>query len=310
MFEIHNDSLKYCFSPIICSKKLAQLTAMVTAISNGLQKLNEAKDAVELMKIELAKKTKELEKAAKEAEKLLAEISEKTAAAEKERAKVGVIVEAVRKKAAEIARVKAEAEGDLAAAKPALQAAVEALNSIQPKDIQSLKALKNPPDVVKRIFDCVLLLRHFPINRVSWQDIKGAKVIIGSYDEAVKMMGDMAFLQALVNFPKEAINDETVELLQPYFAAPDFNFESAKKASGSVAGLCNWAEAMCQYHNVAKVVEPKIVKLRESEEELRVANKERQAAEEELAVVQAKLDEMQQRFDAAIANKKVRLLLT
>jgi hypothetical protein len=35
--------------------------------------------------------------------------------------------------------------------------------------------------------------------------------------------------------------------------APDFNAESAFKASGSVAGLCNWAESMAKYHNVAKV---------------------------------------------------------
>jgi dynein heavy chain len=54
-----------------------------------------------------------------------------------------------------------DAERDLAAAKPALDAALAALNSISPKDITSLKALKNPPDVVKRIFDCVLLLRHW-----------------------------------------------------------------------------------------------------------------------------------------------------
>lgn len=54
-----------------------------------------------------------------------------------------------------------DAERDLAAAKPALDAALTALNSIQPKDITSLKALKNPPDVIKRIFDCVLLLRHW-----------------------------------------------------------------------------------------------------------------------------------------------------
>jgi len=46
----------------------------------------------------------------------------------------------------------------------------------------------------------------------------------------------MGFLTSLLNFAKEQINDETVELLQPYFAAPDFNFEAARKASGNVAG--------------------------------------------------------------------------
>ena len=61
--------------------------------------------------------------------------------------------------AGEIAAVKADAERDLAAAQPALEAALAALNSITQKDIVGLKALRNPPDVVKRIFDCVLLLR-------------------------------------------------------------------------------------------------------------------------------------------------------
>ena len=60
----------------------------------------------------------------------------------------------------EIAGVKESAEKDLEAAKPALESALAALNSITPKDIASLKALKNPPDIVKRIFDCVLLLRQ------------------------------------------------------------------------------------------------------------------------------------------------------
>jgi hypothetical protein len=72
--------------------------------------------------------------------------------------------------------------------------------------------------------------------QVAWQENKGAMVLAGSYDTSVKMMGDMGFLTSLLNFPKEQINDETVELLQPYFAAPDFNYESARKASGNVAG--------------------------------------------------------------------------
>jgi hypothetical protein len=42
------------------------------------------------------------------------------------------------------------------------------------------------------------------------------------------------------------------------------------KASGNVAGLCNWAEAMCKYHKIAKAVEPKIVALKGAEAELKV----------------------------------------
>lgn len=177
------------------------------------------------------------------------------------------------------------------------------------------------------------LRRHFPCNRVSWHDVKGCMVIEGTYEEAVKMMGDISFLSALMNFPKESINEETVELLQPYFAAPDFNYEAAKKASGctkwrqkfcsvvqqcvlqpwltrptltltfgceqasgNVAGLCNWAEAMCTYHAVEKDVAPKIARLREAEAELRVAEREKGAAVQQLATVQASLDDMQARF--------------
>jgi len=76
-------------------------------------------------------------------------------------------VDQVSKKAAEIGAVKDDAEKDLSAAKPALDEALSALNSITPKDIVSLKALKSPPDVVKRIFDCVLLLRYWPIDKVT-----------------------------------------------------------------------------------------------------------------------------------------------
>lgn len=135
---------------------------------------------------ELAVKNRELAASAKEAESLLHEISESTAVAEKEKQKVAIIVDAVSRKvtlvvfqsplhhvfcnvskfnaaflqADEIAAVKSDAEHDLAQAKPALDAAIAALNSISPKDITALKALKNPPDVIKRIFDCVLLLRY------------------------------------------------------------------------------------------------------------------------------------------------------
>ena len=220
--------------------RLSSAREQEASVRVGLAKMAQAKVDVAEMRTELSAKETKLVAAGEAAEVLLADISASTAAAEREKASVQTIVESVTAQAQAIAVVKDGAARDLAAAKPALDAALAALSSITPKDIGSLKALKNPPDVIKRIFDCVLLLRRFSLTKVSWQVVKGSAVICGDYEAAVRMMGDTQFLSSLVNFPKEAITDETVELLQPYFAAPDFNYESAKKVSVFV--LWRWWE--------------------------------------------------------------------
>ena len=89
-----------------------------------------------------------------------------------------------------------------------------ALSSISSKDISTLKQLKKPPDIVKRIFDTVLVLKQAPLNKVEYEDQKGEQVVSSSYQYSINMMSDMGFLGTLMNFPKEQINDETIELLQ------------------------------------------------------------------------------------------------
>ena len=141
------------------TSKLADLTRREAQVGGGLAKMADAKAAVATMRVELTAKRADLLAAGAAADALLIDISASTAAAEREKARVAAIVDSVSAQACAIADVKAGAAADLAAAQPALDAALAALQSITPKDIQSLKALKNPPDVVKRIFDCVLLLR-------------------------------------------------------------------------------------------------------------------------------------------------------
>ena len=44
-------------------------------------------------------------------------------------------------------------------------------------------------------------------------------------------MSQAGFLQLLEQFPKDSINDEICELMQPYFDAEDYSQESAKRVS-------------------------------------------------------------------------------
>ena len=57
-------------------------------------------------------------------------------------------------------------------------------------------------------------------------------------------------------FPKDSINEETVELVQPYLEMEDFTLENAKKVSGDVAGLASWSQAMVFFYGVNKEVLP------------------------------------------------------
>jgi dynein heavy chain len=74
-------------------------------------------------------------------------------------------------------------------------------------------------------------------------------------------MSASGFLQTLVQFPKDTINAETVELMEPYLRMEDFNMESAKKVCSNVAGLLSWSCAMAFFFGVNKEVLPLKVSL-------------------------------------------------
>ena len=64
-----------------------------------------------------------------------------------------------------IAEEKTEAENDLAKAQPFVEEAERAVNSIKPNDLNELKKLQKPSDIIKLIFDVVGILKMEKLNK-------------------------------------------------------------------------------------------------------------------------------------------------
>ena len=82
------------------------------------------------------------------AEKVLVEVTEAARDAEKVKNKVMIVKDACEKMVAEIAIEKAIAEEKLEDARPALEEAEAALNTIKPANIATVKKLGRPPHLI------------------------------------------------------------------------------------------------------------------------------------------------------------------
>ncbi|TPX71761.1 hypothetical protein SpCBS45565_g00838 [Spizellomyces sp. 'palustris'] len=283
-------------------QKRTEVGGLADRMNMGLAKLVEASKSVAQLQEELVVKERDLAVASKAADAVLAEVTASTASAEK----VKDAVLKVKTKSEGIANaIKADkeyAESQLEAAKPALEEATNALNSIQPAHISTVRKLAKPPHLVMRIMDGVLLLQKRKVDAVVQDpDRPCAKP---SWSESLKLMSASDFLSSLVNFPKDEINEETVELLEPYLEMPDFNLEGAKKVSADVAGLTSWVKAMAFYFGVNKKVIPLKANLIVQEHKLTLAMEDLNKAQQQLDEKQAELDVFKEKYNQAVGTKQ------
>ena len=286
------------------TEKRKEVGSMADRMNMGLNKLLEASKSVAVLQEQLVVKEKELAVASKAADVVLADVTSSTASAEKVKdsvLKVKVKAEAI---ANAIKADKTVAEVQLEAAKPALEEATHALNSIQPQHISTIRKLAKPPHLIMRIMDGVLILQKRKIDPAT-PDPDPTKICVKpSWSESLRLMSQSDFLQSLLTFSKDEINEETVELLEPYLEMPDFNLEGAKKVSADVAGLASWVRAMSFYFTINKKVIPLKANLIVQERKLEIANGDLDKAQKTLDEKQAELDIFKAKYNLAITTKQ------
>eukprot|EP00937_MAST-01D_sp_MAST-1D-sp2_P000194 g194.t1 len=291
--------------------KLEEIREKEHRVNMGLNKLIEGAADVEKMKVVLADEKVKLEVATQETATMLEGLQVSSQQAKKEEDKVAEIKLKCEQDAVRIAKEKADCEADLALAQPFVDEAETAIASIKPAHIGEIKKLANPSDIIKLVFDCVLVLFMRPTAPIKLAELVVAKKDVHFIETSFKpyalsMMGDSAFLKRIQDFGrvgKDRMNEETIELLQPYLDQEGFTPAVAKNASAAAEGLCTWVGAMKSYYHAAKVVKPKLEALAIAEGNMEAANAALAAAESRLDGVRARLGELQAQFEKQMSEK-------
>ncbi|CAG9558495.1 unnamed protein product [Danaus chrysippus] len=271
-------------------------------MDTGLEKLREASISVEVLKKDLAVMEQDLALASEKADRVLSEVTERAMQAEIVKNQVQIVKEKAEALVAYIAEEKEKAERKLEAAKPALEEAEAALNTIKPAHIATVRKLGRPPHLIMRIMDCVLILFQRRLHPIIPDT--AAPCPKPSWAESLKMMASTTFLLQLQNYPKDIINNEMVEHLQPYFEMEDYNMDTAKRVCGDVAGLLSWTKAMAFFHSVNKEVLPLKASLMLQEARLKVAMEDLASAERQLEEREMSLRKVKEQYEAAVSEKQ------
>jgi dynein heavy chain len=268
-----------------------EMKANIKRLDTGLETLQRTNHDVAQLQEFLKVKKKEVEAKKAATDALLDEMGEQRAEAQAQQEVADVEKSKADAAALEARELERQAEGDLAIARPALEAANEAVKCLDKASLTELKSFAKPPAGVDKVTSALLIMIKDEKRDFSWENAK-------------KMMAKVdAFKERLETYRGEDIPEDVIERVKPFMDNPEFTFEKMKTKSAAAANLCNWVINIVTFNGVYKRVKPLMDALEVAAQSKQKAEGDLAVVKEQLAAIEGKLSKLQASFMAATEEK-------
>nr|XP_021503796.1 dynein heavy chain 2, axonemal [Meriones unguiculatus] len=272
----------------LLGEKRQELLDQANKLRTGLFKIDETREKVEVMSLELEEAKRKVAEFQKQCEEYLVIIVQQKREADEQQKAVTAHSEKIAIEEVKCQALADNAQKDLEEALPALEEAMRALESLNKKDIGEIKSYGRPPAQVEIVMQAVMILRG---NEPTWA-------------EAKRQLGEQNFIKSLIYFDKDNISDKVLKKIGAYCAQPDFQPDIIGRVSLAAKSLCMWVRAMELYGRLYRVVEPKRIRMNAAMAQLQEKQAALAEAQEKLREVAEKLEMLKKQYDEKLAQKE------
>ncbi|KZC10148.1 Cytoplasmic dynein 2 heavy chain 1 [Dufourea novaeangliae] len=245
------------------------------SLEAGIGRLEEAGEQVAKLEDEVSKQRQELEAEQGRANAALEQITATMRGATGQRGEMANLKAETERESAELARRKADIEGELGKVEPLVEQAAQAVAGISADALAEVRSLRAPPAPVRDVLEGVL--RLMGIKDTSWNSMKtflakrGIKDEIRNWDARRSTSVSLEAVAKLIKERPESFEEKT-----------------AKRASVAAAPLAAWVLANLQYGQILQQVAP-------LEKEQRLLAERLSAAEAQIGKLAAGLNTVESR---------------
>ena len=267
------------FYSSLLTKKKEEVEAQITRLATGLATLQATAKDVSQLQEDLKVTMVKVEEKKTATNALLDQMGREQEGANIEKDKANIEAEKAAVATASALKIQNQAEIELAAAKPAMEEAADAVNCLDKNSLTELKNFNQPPGGVDLVTKACLLMVEGETRNFKW-------------DRAKKMMAKVdAFLDKLKKYEAKNMSEDLIKKLTPIMEDQVFSFEVMKGKSSAAANLCKWVRASYTFNRIYVRVKPLM-------DTLEAANADKAAAEKQLATANAAVEKVEKKLAA------------